>query len=406
MAINIITGFFSSSREQLDKRSGPYDSTADALSALGTNERAMGLPIYIISNPIMDGDNYIGGDVSTYHFTGGIADANLIEIESFDQDLNTTDDVTFNSISGDGSGLTDLPDDEFDSSLSATLEMQDAIGSIPAGTTISELQGMTFTQYIELQNFPTVIAYISDNSNLSLSGYSTAALEVGSNYSFSATMSFDTGVIKNGDGSSAGSVSGNAITFDLENPDGTSYTNGSVSANSDSTTTANYSLVSGDNNWTLSGTNAAGSTTYLDNKGGTDTVSSIESAKADTTPLNVTFNKKGYYPLFYGMSSSDTTGSGTGIYLNTDLTKQVANTGDRDISLTGTNEYIYFAYPSSSGSLSSIVDGNGFNVTGSFTLYTVDVTSSGQDTEWTESYNIYRTTAVTTVSGQTFEFNF
>jgi hypothetical protein len=78
MAINIITGFDSSSREQLDKRSGPYASTTAALAALNTNKRAMGLPIYVITNATQDDEgNYITGTVQTYSFTGGIADADL-----------------------------------------------------------------------------------------------------------------------------------------------------------------------------------------------------------------------------------------------------------------------------------------------------------------------------------------
>jgi hypothetical protein len=78
MAINIITGFDSSSREQLDKRSGPYASTTAALAALDTNSRAMGLPIYVITNGTQDDEgNYITGTVQTYSFTGGIADADL-----------------------------------------------------------------------------------------------------------------------------------------------------------------------------------------------------------------------------------------------------------------------------------------------------------------------------------------
>jgi hypothetical protein len=78
MSINIITGFDSSSREQLDKRSGPYASTTAALAALNTNKRAMGLPIYVITNATQDDEgNYITGTVQTYSFTGGIADADL-----------------------------------------------------------------------------------------------------------------------------------------------------------------------------------------------------------------------------------------------------------------------------------------------------------------------------------------
>ena len=219
-------------------------------------------------------------------------------------------------------------------------------------------------------------------------------------------MSYDIGTINNGDGSVAGVVTGDALTFNLANPNAVNYTNNSVVSNSDSTITAIYAMILGSNVWTFSGTNSVGATTYTNNKGVVEVVSSIEAAKADVVPTSKTLSKAGYYPLFYGMSASDTTSVGTGLYLNGDLTKNVASTGNRNISLTGTNEYVYFSYPSSSGALSSIIDGNGFDVTNSFTLYTISVTSSGQDTEWTSEYNVYRTTSVTTIIGQTFNFNF
>lgn len=295
----------------------------------------------------------------------------------------------------------------FTSALDNSVVMTDAVGGLDAGTTVAYLNDKTVSWMFDAILFPTEIAYISDTANLSLSGYSTSSVEVGTEYSFTAVINYDPGTINNGNGTVAGNITGDALTFTLTNPDGTDYTEDPVTSNTDIATTAGYTYTdSGSQTWTLSGTNEIGTTTYVDNKGGTDTVASIETAKADTVPNNVTFNKTAYYPLFYGMSASNTVSAGTGLYLNSDLTKNIASTGDRNVSLTGTNEYIYFAYPSSSGSLSSIIDGNGFDVTSSFTVYTVDVTSSGQDTEWTEEYNIYRTTAVTTVSGQTFEFNF
>ena len=81
MAIGIITGFLSSSREQLDKRSGPYTSVANALSALDTNSRVMGMPIYIIQNGTTDSSgNFTGGTVETYIFNEGILDSDFVKV--------------------------------------------------------------------------------------------------------------------------------------------------------------------------------------------------------------------------------------------------------------------------------------------------------------------------------------
>ena len=86
MAINIITSFDSSSREILDKRSGPYASVSAALSALGTNSRAIGMPIYVIIDGTQDvAGNYITGTVQTYSFRGGIEDVNLVSIDVEDK---------------------------------------------------------------------------------------------------------------------------------------------------------------------------------------------------------------------------------------------------------------------------------------------------------------------------------
>ena len=79
--IKIVTGFDSASREQLDKRSGPYSSLAAANLALDITERAMGMPIYIIDDaPADDVDLAVwtSGTVKIARYTGGIADVNLV----------------------------------------------------------------------------------------------------------------------------------------------------------------------------------------------------------------------------------------------------------------------------------------------------------------------------------------
>ena len=130
-----------------------------------------------------------------------------------------------------------------------------------------------------------------------LSGFNTSSVEVGTAYSFNASMAFSLGEINNGNNTLAGTVSGNALTFKLTNPDGVEYNNNSVSSNSDTTTTAQYVFLnSGTRVWVFSATNAVGTTTYTDNKGNLQNIASIENAKADTIPSNVTKSKKAYIP--------------------------------------------------------------------------------------------------------------
>ncbi len=81
MAIDIITGFNSASRESLDKRSGPYASLAAAKAALDTNERFVGLKVLVADGATPDSaGNFIDGDLTEYVFTGGIADNDLIDL--------------------------------------------------------------------------------------------------------------------------------------------------------------------------------------------------------------------------------------------------------------------------------------------------------------------------------------
>jgi hypothetical protein len=105
------------------------------------------------------------------------------------------------------------------------------------------------------------------------------------------------------------------------------------------------------------------------------------------------------YPFFSGEDSADLS-SGTGIE---GLTSSISRKNNKTIAVSATNEFIYFAYPATYGSLNSILDGNGFNVTSSFTQYTANVyqAASGDSI----SYNIYKSNSVTTIN-QNFQYKF
>ena len=89
MAIDIITGFNSSSRESLDKRSGPYVSLAAAKSALDANSRFVGLKVLVADGATPDSaGNFVDGDLTEYVFTAGVADSNLVEAVTLKSDLD------------------------------------------------------------------------------------------------------------------------------------------------------------------------------------------------------------------------------------------------------------------------------------------------------------------------------
>lgn len=105
------------------------------------------------------------------------------------------------------------------------------------------------------------------------------------------------------------------------------------------------------------------------------------------------------YPFFSGEDTADLS-SGTGIE---DLNKSVVTKNNKTLAVTATNEFIYFAYPAVYGNLSSILDGNGFNVISSFTLHNSTVTPP----LWGSpvSYNIYKSNSLTTIN-QNFQYKF
>jgi len=105
------------------------------------------------------------------------------------------------------------------------------------------------------------------------------------------------------------------------------------------------------------------------------------------------------YPFFSGEDSADLS-SGTGIE---GLTSSISRKSNKTIAVSATNEFIYFAYPATYGSLNSILDGNGFNVISSFTQHGASVYQavSGDSI----SYNIYKSNSVTTIN-QNFQYKF
>ncbi len=85
---------------------------------------------------------------------------------------------------------------------------------------------------------------------------------------------------------------------------------------------------------------------------------------ANTVALNF------YYPYYFGVVPVEEVITGD---LVKNLTKQVSGKGTKSYSYTTDYERMLIAYPSSYGSLKSILDPNGFEQIKSFTKYTVEV---------------------------------
>ena len=156
-------------------------------------------------------------------------------------------------------------------------------------------------------------------------------------------------------------------------------------------------MLSGANSWT-------GSVTYSDgeqpknNKGDNY---SIPLSSGTTNTLTRSFT--GIYPFLYGMSDLILNNNNT---YSTLTNKLIEVQGNKTVILNGSLKYIYFIYPSTYNDLVSIIDQNGFNVTGSFQKTTMNVDSFGLGVNWTTNYKVYRTINMTTVLSGSYQFKF
>tara|TARA_R110000851_G_scaffold87648_1_gene191087 strand:+ start:41077 stop:42207 length:1131 start_codon:yes stop_codon:yes gene_type:complete len=376
MSIDIITGFFSSSREALDKRSGPYETTTEANAALGPFDRYVGLSVLIIANASKDGGgNYITGDVAHYIYDGGIADNNLVE---------------------DSSGGTGT----YTSSIAAGTLVPDTVGGYLAGTDLDTFNGDGFSAMWDTLLFPTIAAYISDTVDVVLSGQSSTSLEQGVSTSVSITATFDSGDITNGDGSAGPDVVGAANNYTFTLPDTSTVDQGLTTLYTDGA----YVVELGGNTWGVAVTHDIGTGAYYDSTGAAAT--NLDGSRGASSTSDNSGTITGYTPYLIASDASDVSGGGTALYGATD-SKLITGKSNKTVSLTASNEYVYFTYPETYGTLTTIVDNNGFDVTGSWTLFPgVPVTSTGLATDWTVDCNIYRTTSPTTIGGVNYQFKY
>ena len=117
----------------------------------------------------------------------------------------------------------------------------------------------------------------------------------------------------------------------------------------------------------------------------------------NNSSLSVNF----YYPFLTGNSTVSV--SSLNPYT---LTKEITAKSSKSRTITMTNSYYYFCYPTSYGTLSKIYDGNGFDVTSSFSTTTKTVISTGLTNNWSISYTIYYTPSPTDINNQIYKFNF
>ncbi len=107
-----------------------------------------------------------------------------------------------------------------------------------------------------------------------------------------------------------------------------------------------------------------------------------------------------YSPFYYGSGAQGLT-----VAQVQALTKSVTATGTKQYTFNPTSQVMYIAYPAAYGTLSSILDPNGFETVADWTLSVVDFTNNEPDYYGnTASYNVYEYNNLTTQTD--FEITF
>lgn len=127
------------------------------------------------------------------------------------------------------------------------------------------------------------------------------------------------------------------------------------------------------------------------------TVKVTDSDDKVTSANTATFNL--VYPFYQGVVAADATVDAAAVKA---LNKKVETKGNKKWAYTATNQKMVFAYPASYGNLTKIFDANNFDVTGTFTKSTVNVSCADGTSV---AYNVYVNSA-STVSGFNMDFRF
>lgn len=115
-----------------------------------------------------------------------------------------------------------------------------------------------------------------------------------------------------------------------------------------------------------------------------------ENSKSET--LSRTFRVRFYSPTYYGVGAP-----GLSVAQVQALTKAVQAKADRTYAFSPSSQVYYYAYPASFGLLTSILDANGFETIGDWTLSVVSFTNNPPDYEGiATNYNVYEFNNLTT----------
>jgi hypothetical protein len=196
--------------------------------------------------------------------------------------------------------------------------------------------------------FPTVEASISTNASVSLSGQTTATAEVGTGVTQSFSVTLNRGSVIDGDGNASATpeLIGVMTNILVTNPNDTDTTviTSPTNLTHSLTVSDSHSITLGSNTWDVDVTNAVGNPVYEDNKGGTDTVGSINTARQVTARATKTITMQGRYYRYHHLGARNTSPTtSAGIRALTKEFTSASNTGSYTLTIpSGTSEFAIY----------------------------------------------------------------
>lgn len=274
---------------------------------------------------------------------------------------------------------------KYDPPLADDLKMPYAVGGIPADTSVAYLRNKTFEQLFTEMFFPTVLAYVGTAKSISLGGIATTTDEVGTTYAPSVSTTFNQGQIKNGDNSNGPALVGGISLYYYRKPDGTL----DATIGSTSWSFSSYQIAFGSNIWTVSGTHAAGTGTYYDNKGNAVTNLDAQRVSALVSANSGTVTGRRYAWRGYGAQYSAPTDS-TGVRaLSSKSFLSGTNTGTFDVVIPAGTQEVYFFLPAGKTVVVQYVESSFADVTGSFVQSAITVNDAAGTGQSYTSYVSY-----------------
>jgi len=267
----------------------------------------------------------------------------------------------------------------YDSSLSDSATVPATVGGISAGTSMATLRDKSPTDLWNSLLFPIIQAWISSNRSGSMSGVSSATVEVGIIMTPSGTASFSQGLIKNGDGSNGPALVGPAASYEFKLPTGQSDPAVPVPATGNSQAysfSLTYSIQFGSNKWSCIILYDAGTGNYQDSAG--NNASNLDGSRGAGSLTVNTSTITGRYYFFFGsgaLGSAPTDSAGVRGLSKSFLNS--SNEGTFNINIPANTPEVYFYTLPGKTIKVNYVESLNADVTGTFTQSSIIVENGG-----------------------------